>query len=272
MSRIAGARFDFGDNWTRFLAEIDEGRVAAAERSLQELLGVEGLEGRTLLDAGCGSGLFSLAARRLGARVRSFDADRGCVACAQTLRDRFLPGDPLWSVDEGSVLDEAFLAGLGSFDVVYSWGVLHHTGAMWPALALAAGRVAEGGLLCVALYNDQGWRSRAWRLVKRAYVGLPGPLRPLVLYPAFLRLWGPRTVFDLLRGRPFETWRRYGRDGKGRGMSPWRDVVDWVGGHPFEVARPEEVRAFLAARGFALVRERTVGRRLGNNEFVFRRM
>ena len=140
-----GQRFEFGANWARFLTTLNDERIAEAERSLVRWLGRERLDGLTFLDAGSGSGLFSLAARRLGATVTSFDYDPQSVACTSTLRERYFAGDPDWTVQRGSVLDPAFLAGLGTFDIVYSWGVLHHTGAMWDAIANTAQRVAPGG-------------------------------------------------------------------------------------------------------------------------------
>ena len=263
-----GERFRFGGNWRRFLELVDGPRIASAEASLRGRLDVTDLLGRTFLDAGCGSGLFSLAARRLGASVVSFDFDPDSVACARALRERFRAGDDGWRIEEGSVLDDTYLERLGTFDVVYSWGVLHHTGSMWRALDLVARRVAPGGRLFVALYNDQGATSRRWLAVKRAYNAMPRAVRFAVLLPSFAVLWGPTLLADLLRGHPGRSWREYARTG--RGMSPWRDVIDWVGGLPFEVARPEEVVSFCRERGFVEERVTTQGRGLGCNEFVFR--
>jgi 2-polyprenyl-6-hydroxyphenyl methylase/3-demethylubiquinone-9 3-methyltransferase len=264
-----GERFAFGENWRRFLATVDEKRIADAAFSLSSALGTSSLAGRSFLDAGCGSGLFSLAAHRLGASVVSFDFDPASVACAEDLRRRFGGTAASWTIGEGSVLDETFLASLGSFDVVYSWGVLHHTGALWRAMDLVTARVKPGGSLYVSIYNDQGRASRGWLAVKQAYNRLPPGLRWIVLGPSFLFLWGPRFVIDTAKGNPVRTWRGY--DAEGRGMSPWHDVVDWVGGLPFEVARPEEVFDFCRERGFDLRVLRTVGGRLGCNEFVFER-
>lgn len=264
----AGSRFAFGENWARFLGVVSEERIAEARNSLIDWIGSSELEGRSFLDVGCGSGLFSLAARQLGARVVSFDIDPDSVACCRALRQRYMADDPGWEIREGSILDEDFVQTLGKWDVVYSWGVLHHSGNMWQALDTTGQIVRPGGSLFIALYNDQGKTSEGWTAVKRAYNRLPRAAKPLVLVPSFIRLWGPTFIRDSLRLQPTRTWR--GHISK-RGMSAWTDLVDWVGGYPFEVAKPEEVFDFFKDRGFTLTRLKTCGGGLGCNEFVFRR-
>src|SRR5206468_969431 len=143
-------RFTFGDNWAAFLRILDDERIRAAEDSLKAKLEAGRLDGKRFLDAGSGSGLFSLAARRLGAQVVSFDFDPESVACTAELKRRYFPDDPDWRVEQGSVLDRDFLSGLGTFDIVYSWGVLHHTGAMWDALDKVEGLVGTKGQLFIA--------------------------------------------------------------------------------------------------------------------------
>ncbi|MBI4507238.1 MAG: class I SAM-dependent methyltransferase [Chloroflexi bacterium] len=261
-------RFAFGKNWAHFLSMVDDQRIAVAERSLREMLETADLAGRSFLDVGCGSGLFSLAARRLGARVHAFDDDPEAVACAQELRRRYGGGDA-WTVERGSILDQAYVASLGQFDVVYAWGVLHHTGAVWRALDNAAAVVAPGGRLFIAIYNDQGALSVAWRAIKRTYNVLPEALRlPFALLVA-LPLEAKALAAALLTLRPWryvQSWLRYGTN---RGMSRWHDLVDWIGGYPFEVAKPEAVLDFCRARGFTLAKLKTCGGKLGCNEFVF---
>lgn len=264
-----GERFEFGKNWSRFLELLDDTRIERAEESLRQMLEVEDLSGQSFLDIGSGSGLFSLAARRLGARVHSFDYDPHSVACTTELRRRYFPGDRDWKIEEASALDTDYVKSLGEFDVVYSWGVLHHTGEMWRALDNAQLPVCRGGKLFIAIYNDMGSRSRRWVWLKRTYNDLPRVLKS----PFALMAVAPQEAKSLLRSivmlKPGEYVRSWTQYNKNRGMSRWRDIVDWVGGYPYEVAKPEEIFDFYRARGFQLVKMKCGGVGLGCNEFVF---
>ena len=265
----SGERFEFGQNWARFLLTLNDDKIEEAIKSLKINLEAESLAGRSFLDIGSGSGLFSLAARRLGARVHSFDYDPHSVACTAELKQRYFPDDASWIVETGSALDRDYLCSLGQFDVVYSWGVLHHTGDMWTALANAALPVATGGKLFIAIYNDQGTASRRWIKVKKLYNRLPNGTKFLVVWPSFWVLNWRSMVKDFLRGEPFKTIRDYDKRKNERGMSFWHNLVDWVGGYPFEVATPGQIFDFFRERGFHLTKLRTCGGSLGCNEFVF---
>jgi 2-polyprenyl-3-methyl-5-hydroxy-6-metoxy-1,4-benzoquinol methylase len=259
-------RFAFGKNWDRFLRVLTDDRITEAERSLREMLEVDDLRGRSFLDVGSGSGLFSLAARRLGARVHSFDYDAASVACTAELKRCHYAGDAEWTVGQGSVLDRRYLESLGTFDVVYAWGVLHHTGAMWQALENVTSLVAEGGLLFLAIYNDQGnWSSR-WRKVKRLYCSSPVG-RAVVCATCIPAFVARDLAADLVWLR--NPTKRYSEYKRNRGMSVVHDWIDWLGGYPFEVAKPEQVFDFLSDRGFHLRKLRTCGGSPGCNEFVF---
>jgi len=230
------------------------------------MLAIEDFNQKTFLDVGCGSGLFSLAARKLGARVFSFDYDPQSVACALQLKNIFSPGDPDWQVEQGSALDQSYLRNRGTFDVVYSWGVLHHTGAMWEALENMVPLVKPGGKLFIAIYNDQGKKSDIWRFIKRTYNRTPKGLRFLILWPIGALLLGGTTLVDLCRLRKP---RILSVVSSPRGMSLWIDIVDWVGGYPFEVAAPNRIIDFYRRRGFALDKLVSCGRKFGCNQFVF---
>lgn len=263
----AGRCFAFGANWQSFVKLVDETRIEGARRSLTETLGVTDLSGRTFLDVGCGSGLFSLAAHQLGARVQSFDFDPDSVAAAGELRRQYAPRSD-WSVEQGSILDEQYVAGLGYFDVVYSWGVLHHTGDLWRAVNTAAHLVGPGGLLFISIYNDQGSASRMWRRVKRRYNSSGRVTRGLLVAGSFAYLGRHRPVRAVSR-----VVRRMpaceAPPVRARGMSARHDLIDWVGGYPFEVASPEEVFRRVHPLGFELRHLKTCAGGLGCNEYVF---
>jgi 2-polyprenyl-6-hydroxyphenyl methylase/3-demethylubiquinone-9 3-methyltransferase len=275
-------RFEFGANWSRFLNTVDEARIAAAMDSLRQFLSVERLDGRRFLDVGSGSGLMSLAAHRLGATVHSFDNDPQSVACTRELRRRFGSETPPWIIESGSALDPDYLATLPAADIVYAWGVLHHTGDLWQGVDLVARKVPPGGLLFLAIYNDQGRTSDDWQCVKRLYQRLPRWVRPVLVIQVAAALalhracsWGLSMAVHLVTGHnplaPLRTAARRLRAPDPRGMHRWYDLVDWVGGWPFEVARPEEVLEFLRGRGFILERLKTCGGKMGCNEYLFRR-
>jgi 2-polyprenyl-6-hydroxyphenyl methylase/3-demethylubiquinone-9 3-methyltransferase len=254
----AGERFGFGANWSRFLRLLDEERIIQATDSLKHMLEVDDLKGKTFLDIGSGSGLFSLAAKRLGAKVFSFDYDPQSVACTTELKRRYFNEDADWQIQHGSVLDPAYLNSLGKFDITYSWGVLHHTGNMWQALSNASDTVGENGKLFIALYNFQPFASKYWTFVKRTYNKHP------LSRPLFVAMYAPLMLLvmllNALRNRK-----------SARGMSVFYDFYDWIGGYPFEVSTPEEIFDYFKARGYLLKKIKTVGGKMGCNEFVFQR-
>lgn len=261
------ARFAFGENWARYIKKITPEKIRVAEESLQSKLG--SIKDKSFLDIGSGSGLFSLAARNLGAQVVSFDYDQESVSCTQNLKDRFYPSDVNWRIFQGSVLDTYLLEELGLFDIVYSWGVLHHTGQMWKAMDNATARVKEGGLFYISIYNDQGTYSARWKRLKKLYLTIYPKLQPAFAASVlFFRELKPFIGHLMRLNSPVAYFDSKKQD---RGMSFWTDWLDWIGGYPFEVAKPEEVFEFCKKRGFTLIFFTTNRGEASCNEFVLKK-
>ncbi len=263
--------FSFGRNWQAFLRYITPVRIAIAKQSLIDFLGGEqAIRGKTFIDVGCGSGIFSLAAYQLGAkRVVSLDVDEFSLSCARLLRER--AGDPTtWQVEQASALDPGLTQRVGIHDVVYSWGVLHHTGSMEAAIANVSQLVAPNGVFYLAIYNENRINllhgtSSFWSRVKRFY-NQSGPGMKRLLYG----LYANYLFLGLLATghHPGRYIRNYQTT---RGMSWRHDIVDWLGGYPYEAASVERMVNMLGERGFACARliARTT---IACNEYLFVRL
>ncbi len=269
---LAESHFAFGKNWAAYAAKISEAEIAEAQNGLRRLVGEE-LPGRRLLDIGCGSGVHALSALRLGASsVLAVDLDTDSVATTRALLEQRAAGGP-WEVRHESVFALSPETA-GTFDVVYSWGVLHHTGDMVRAMTKAAAMVAPGGIFAFALYR-RVWMDWFWRLEKRWYAkASPAAQRRaqavhVALFKAGLTVTGRNAA-------------RYIAEYRGnRGMDFHHDVHDWMGGWPYESISDEEVEAMLVPWGFtrvrAFVRRGVIGGRevgifgSGCDEYVYRR-
>jgi SAM-dependent methyltransferase len=228
-----GERFAFGTNWQRFSTTLDDQKIDRAYQTLCEMLLVDNLQGKRFLDIGCGSGLFSLAAKRLGAEVHSFDFDAQSVACAIELKARYFANDKDWQIEQGSALDPL---------------------------------VNGSGSLYIAIYNDDGAKSKRWTWIKKQY-NQHKWAKPWLLTYGLLRTRGGQFLRDLIKLKPLYSWRAYKEE---RGMSPWYDVVDWIGGWPFEVATPEALFRFYKQHHFTLHNMLTRQGK-GCNELVFKK-
>lgn len=265
------SHFEFGRNWSEYSELIDAERIDQAVRGLERLAGPAGLEGQSFLDIGCGSGLHSLSALRLGAaRVVALDLDPHSVATAKQVLSQYAP-QSTWEVREQSVFD-LDPQQLGQFDVVYAWGSLHHTGAMYDAWRRAAQLVAPGGILVVALYRKTRL-CRLWKIEKWLYTKSPAWMQRCArtIFVATMRL-----AFFLSR-RDFRKYREsYGQ--AYRGMNYDHDVHDWLGGYPYESVSPSEADRFRQSLGFVPVRQFVQDRislglfGSGNDEYVWQRV
>jgi len=230
-------RFAFGKNWQSFAAQIGPREVAEAKRGLLKLISANDLRGKSFLDIGCGSGLHALAAIELGAgRVTAIDIDPDSIAAA---RETLNVAGVRCTISQGDVFEIE-----GSFDVVYSWGVLHHTGDMWAAIERASMLVAPKGRFIFSLYRKTQFDA-AWVFEKRLYAGAPSALQAVIRAGYLLAF---RLACRRITGGSYRDFvRGYYQD---RGMSHAHDVHDWLGGFPYETAAPAEVENKLASLGF----------------------
>lgn len=253
--------FSFGKNWRSYIDSMTVEAVDSAREDIEEWLGREGVEGRTVLDIGSGSGIHSLGFHSLGAKeILSIDVDPYSVESTRMLWQK--AGSPAsWKVLEGSILDQGLVSSLKQHEIVYSWGVLHHTGSMWEAINNASSLVERNGHFWIALYV-KGPKYPEHLALKQSY-NRASALGKKVMEWKF--------IYGIMRDRrraglnPFD-WNQRSI----RGMDTRHDIIDWLGGLPYEVASKEEVVEFLGERGFVLekIKELPEG---GNNMYLFRR-
>jgi 2-polyprenyl-6-hydroxyphenyl methylase/3-demethylubiquinone-9 3-methyltransferase len=242
--------FSFGENWKDYLKTVSSHEINEAVRDIKEWLGENTVGGRSVIDIGSGSGIHSLAFHLLGAaRVHSMDLDPNSIEATSTLWEKFeKPAN--WSIEHASVLDEDLMGRLGKFDIVYAWGVLHHTGQMWKALNNAVLLLKPGGYMWISLYT-KGPRypidlDRKRRYNDASNFGKRMMINRVIIYKM------------LRRAKRFKN--PFGWNGKGsRGMNVYHDIVDWLGGLPYEVASIEEVTSFAHQHGLAVERVLPIG-------------
>lgn len=251
--------FGFGRNWLSYSEIIDESHVIQAEQSLGELLGKDALINKSFLDIGCGSGIFSIAAKRMGAKeVIGIDIDPASIEASQINAKRWLSDRQSLSFIEGSVLNEETMNDLGLYDFVYAWGSLHHTGSMYKAIELTAQRVKKGGCLILAIYNRH-ITSGIWRVIKRLYNAAPAIFQIIMLWSSMPVILLAKWIAT--RRHPFEMRR---------GMDFKHNLVDWLGGFPYEYAKVSTMMIYLKSLGFEIERVIPAQVPTGCNEYICR--
>jgi len=261
-------RFGFGKNWEDYIKKhFSEERVEASRKHLLGFLQKENLNGKSFLDIGCGSGLHSLAALRAGAEnIFSFDYDPNSVSATEMVR-KFVGTPASWQVKQGSILDDDFLGTVKPADIVYSWGVLHHTGDMWKAMDNTVKLMKDDSLLYIALYDYDIQISPTpefWLDVKKRYnlSSLVGKRQMELWYIWRFLLSGK--IGNL--GRFIKRSMGYKKE---RGMALYNDVKDWLGGWPMEFAKRADVKNWSEKKRLEMLKMKTGE---ANTEYLFKKM
>lgn len=249
-------KFNFGQNWLNYIGKISTTHILNAENSLKEIIEEDDLNNIDFCDVGAGSGLLSLAAHRLGARVFSFDNDDNCIKSINILKNKYSLSLDNWEINQGSILDDKYVLSIGKYDLVYSWGVLHHTGNMYHAFNNVNLLVKKGGHLIIAIYNKQFLLSAYWTIIKKIYSST------ILFRPILILFHLPLVLPSLLKSFLFNSKIP-------RGMLIWNDYIDWLGGYPFETSSRDDVVKFYEKKGYSVKKIKSVGNSLGCNEYVF---
>lgn len=259
-------QFDFGQNWVNFSKKaLTKERILAAQCDFMRLFGSIGLNDKLFLDIGFGQGITILLAKEAGAKVFGNDINPKCMeALTNTAECMGVSAD--FPVVIGSILDTSTISQISQmikagqkYDIVHSWGVLHHTGNLKIALYNAASLVTDGGYLVIAVYNSH-WSSRVWRIIKKFYCISPKAVK-IVMVSIFYPIICIAKIF-VTGKNPLN---------QERGMDFFYDVVDWIGGYPYEYASIVEIINNLKHSGFKCIYTKQATVPTGCNEFVFRK-
>ena len=260
-------KFAFGKNWKAYLnvllkKENYNNGIGLAKKDIITFANLKNLKNKTFIDIGCGSGLSSLVARKIGAEVFSLDVDQNSIDCTKFLKSKFFKNDSKWKIKKLSILNSKNIKNIKKHDYVYSWGVLHHTGNLNLALKNTELLCKKNGVIHLALYNDQGRKSKRWLFIKKLYVNnniIIKKILEIFFYPFFVL-------------KPYLKILFLGQSNlRKRGMGHYIDMIDWIGGYPFEPTKPEKIIKFFLDKKYDLINLKTCGAGHGNNEYLFKK-
>jgi 2-polyprenyl-6-hydroxyphenyl methylase/3-demethylubiquinone-9 3-methyltransferase len=261
--------YSFGKNWLEYSQSINSIHVDHVTSDLSRLLNLKDLTQKSVLDIGCGSGVHDVGFYQLGCRnLTAIDYDQDCITATNQTLEKFCPGSG-YKILQGDILSSKTQS-LGKFDIVYSWGVLHHTGNLLEAICKASTLVAREGHLAIALYRKT-LMCGFWKAEKRLYSRLPRIFQRFLelIYISFFSI-------ALLFTQKTSITNYIESYSSKRGMNFFADVKDWLGGYPYESISPHELRKLMSSLGFRQVYSLEGNSRIGIfgsgcDEFLFQK-
>lgn len=230
------ARFEFGQNWADFSNDINDETLELAIEGLKKLLPKDfDPNGKSFLDIGSGSGLHAIAAAKIGfSKILCTDYDINSTNTTKRNAEKFDVAGVIEAFQDDILNSKLNEKSKEKFDIVYSWGVLHHTGNMWKAITNASKFVKDDGHFIIAIYTKTKF-CNMWKIIKRTYCNAPKFVQKVMGYKYHFI----RSFRQILNGELFKKYE------DNRGMNRYYDSIDWLGGYPYESASSDEIISFL---------------------------
>jgi 2-polyprenyl-6-hydroxyphenyl methylase/3-demethylubiquinone-9 3-methyltransferase len=264
-THLVSKTFRFGKNWKTFNLKSDLSHIEHSQKSLDALIGKDVICNKTVLDIGCGSGIHALSFLRAGAKyIKCIDLDPDAVETTVSRLEEYNPDK--WNAQIANILDVKSNSH-EFFDIVFSWGVLHHSGNLMMAIKNSADFCKDGSLLILAIYRRTSLCT-FWKIEKKIYNIVPSVFRRIIdltfacvfLFAKWTQGNSPRAFVKNYRMQ--------------RGMDFMTDIRDWLGGYPYESASPATIHNFLTVRGFNLIKSNIRDQQFGFlgsgcNEYIY---
>ena len=216
--------------WTEYLPEYN-----ASETHWKIFYSPQDIEGKSVLDAGCGTGIFSIIFARNGAAsVLGIDISEGSLETAKALKTKFDLENA--SFQKQDMLDLPFAD--ESFDIVWAWGTVHHTTDPFKAMSELIRVLRAEGSILLAVYT----RTRVTflhEIIRKALVRTPR------------KTWKALSkILALVLSPVVYFFKKREKSRKGEKLEEL--IMDWYFVPIRHYYYPEEIKVFLEEQGFTI--------------------